>query len=164
MNLGDSVKNFIKELIPYLVILLVVVLLRSYVITPVSVNGPSMQNTLYTDDVMLLYKLGKLDRYDIVVLWHDNDKLIKRLMGLPGEKIRIENGIVYVNDEEMKYFGTGTSFDFEEITLSDDEYFVMGDNHVDSLDSRYFGPVKRNDIIGTTNVIIFPFNHFGIVE
>lgn len=157
-------KKFFKELIPYLIIIIVVVIIRTYIVTPVAVNGPSMQNTLYTNDIMLLFKRKKINRYDIVVVKHNNDKLIKRLYGMPGDKIKCVSGTIYVNNEEVPQYGDTKSFDFSEIVLKKNEYFVIGDNKEDSLDSRYFGPVKENDLIGTTNFIIFPFNHFGKVD
>ena len=133
--------KFIKELIPYLIIIIVVVLIRSFIMTPVAVNG-----------------------YDIVVINFNNDKLIKKIYGMPNDKIKCVSGVVYINNEEAKVYGKGKTKDFSEIVLGDDEYFVMGDNREDSLDSRYFGPVKKENIIGNTNFIIFPFNHFGKVN
>ena len=156
--------KFIKELIPYLILIIVVVLIRSFIMRPVAVNGPSMQDTLYTNDIMLLNKLSKVNRYDIVVVNFNNDKLIKRIYGMPNDKIKCVSGVVYINNEEAKVYGKGKTKDFSEIVLGDDEYFVMGDNREDSLDSRYFGPVKKENIIGNTNFIIFPFNHFGKVN
>jgi signal peptidase I len=160
-------KKIIKEILPYALIIIVVVFIRSYLVTPVTVDGPSMQKTLYTNDVMLLYKINKenVKRYDIIVLQKGNDRLIKRLIALPNETIQCKNGKIYINGkEESNEYGYGTNFDFDEVKLGSDEYFVMGDNRDDSLDSRYFGPIKKNQILGNTNFIIFPFNHFGNVK
>lgn len=159
--------KFIKELIPYVVIILVVILIRSFIVTPVTVDGPSMESTLYTNDIMVLYKFNKnnIKRYDIVVFKHNNDRLIKRLIGLPGEKIKCVSGTIYINNEELSNeYGYGKNMDFSEVKLGEDEYFLMGDNREDSLDCRYFGPVNKADILGSTNLIIFPFNHFGMVK
>ncbi len=157
-------KKILKELLPYVIIVLAVILIRTYIVTPVTVDGPSMQSTLYTNDVMLLFKINKnnLQRYDIVVLKHGTDRLIKRLIALPGERIKCVDGKIYINDEEKSNeYGYGSNFDFDEVTLGDDEYFVMGDNREDSLDLRYFGAVKKDQILGNVNYILFPFNRFG---
>ena len=160
-------QKFIKEIIPYIIIIVVVVLIRTFIITPVTVDGPSMEKTLYSNDVMLLYKFNKnnIKRYDIVVFKYGNDRLIKRLIGLPGETIKCVDGKIYINDEDKSNeYGYGNNFDFSETTLKDNEYFVMGDNREDSLDSRYFGSVSSDQILGNTNYIIFPFNRFGMVN
>ncbi len=160
-------KKILKELLPYVIIVVAVVLIRTYIVTPVTVDGPSMQTTLYTNDVMLLYKFNKnnLNRYDIVVLNHSTDRLIKRIIALPRESIRCTNGKVYINGEEKSNeYGYGNNFDFDEVTLGDDEYFVMGDNRENSLDSRYFGAVKKDQILGNVNYITFPFNRFGTIK
>ena len=160
-------KQFLKEVIPYVVIIVVVVLIRVFIVTPVAVDGPSMQKTLYTGDVMLLYKFKKynVNRYDIVVVQRENSRLVKRLIALPGESIKCSGGKIYINGEEKtNEYGYGTSMDFTEVTLADDEYFVIGDNRGDSLDSRFFGPVKKEQILGTTNFILYPFNRFGKVK
>ncbi len=158
-------KKFIKEYLPYVVILVVIVLLRIYVVTPVTVDGNSMNDTLYTNDLMLLFKIGDIERYDIVVANHDNKKLIKRVIGMPNDKIKCVSGILYINNEEdTSGYGYGENIDFPEYILKEDEYFLIGDNRSDSLDSRYFGPVKKEDIEGKANFIIFPFNRFGFVD
>ena len=158
-------KKFIKEYLPYVVILVVIVLLRIYVVTPVTVDGNSMNDTLYTNDLMLLFKIGDIERYDIVVANHDNKKLIKRVIGMPNDKIKCVSGILYINNEEdTSGYGYGENVDFPEYILKEDEYFLIGDNRSDSLDSRYFGPVKKEDIEGKANFIIFPFNRFGFVD
>ena len=158
-------KKFIKEYLPYVVILVVIVLLRIYVVTPVTVDGNSMNDTLYTNDLMLLFKIGDIERYDIVVANHDNKKLIKRVIGMPNDKIKCVSGILYINNEEYTSgYGYGENIDFPEYILKEDEYFLIGDNRSDSLDSRYFGPVKKEDIEGKANFIIFPFNRFGFVD
>lgn len=158
-------KKFVKEYLPYVLILLVIILLRIYVVTPVTVDGNSMNDTLYTNDLMLLFKIGNIERYDIVVANHDNKKLIKRVIGMPNDKIKCVSGILYINNEEdTSGYGYGENIDFPEYTLKDDEYFLIGDNRSDSFDSRYFGPVKKEDIVGKANFIIFPFNRFGSVD
>jgi len=153
-------KHFIKEIIPYVIIIIVVLLIRTFIITPVNVDGPSMNDTLHDNDIMLLKKFDKTyERNEIVVFSRNSDRLVKRIIGLPGEKIKCVSGIIYINNEEYEdKYALGTTDDFEEVKLGNNEYFVMGDNRGNSLDSRIFGPISDSQIIGTTDLIIFPFN------
>lgn len=154
-----------KELFPYIIILVLVLLIRTFVATPIKVNGNSMYSTLNGKEYMFLNKLGKIDRYDIIVIKTEDDELIKRVYGLPGEKIAIENGNIYINDKKIEdKYAYGETSSYDSIVLKEDEYFVLGDNRVISLDSRTIGPVHKKDIQGTTNFIIYPFNRFGTLE
>lgn len=156
----------LKSLLPYVIILVTVILVRSFIVTPVRVSGTSMFPTLKGGEIMLLNKLGKLDRYDIVVLeLDDKDNLIKRIIGLPGETIEIKDNSIYINDQViMDDYGYGNTYSIDKITLGEDEYYVLGDNRQISMDSRVIGPINKKDIKGTTNFILYPFGDFGKVE
>ena len=159
--------KIVKSLMPYIVIVIVVILIRSVIVTPVKVNGSSMYPTLDGGEIMFLNKLAKLKRFDIVVLQIDreNEDLIKRIIGLPGEKVKILNNKIYINDEVLEdKYGFGETNDMDEITLADDEYLVLGDNRKISLDSRVFGAVKEDAIKGTADFVMYPFKNFGKVE
>ena len=160
--------KIIKELIPYLIIILVVLVLRTFVITPIVVQGESMVPTLLGDEVMILKKYDtSYERFDIVVVNKsvEGDNLIKRVIGLPGENIRYTDGKLYINDKVVKdKYGFGITNDFREITLGEDEYFVMGDNREVSLDSRVLGIIKHEEIEGTVGIVIYPFNKIGKVK
>ncbi len=161
----EKIKKNIKELGPYILILIVVLTIRTFFITPIKVNGQSMYDTLEGTEYMLLNKMSKIERFDIVVVKANNDELIKRIYGLPGETISIENNTIYINDKKIEdAYAYGENSDFEKITLEEDEYFILGDNRAVSLDSRYIGPIKKNQIKGTADFIIFPFSRFGKVE
>ena len=159
--------KLLRSLIPYIIIIVVVVFIRTFIVTPVKVDGTSMYPTLDGDEIMLLNKLGHIDRFDIVVI-HLNDEesnLIKRVIGLPGVTVEIRDNKIYVNDELLEdSYGYGTTYNIDPVTLSEDEYFVLGDNRIISLDSRVFGKVNRTEIKGTTNIIMFPFSKIGKVE
>ena len=158
--------KFIKEIIPYVIIIIVVVLLRTYIITPVRVTGSSMNKTLNDGDILLLYKIGHVDRFDVVVLNEkdDNDVIIKRIIGMPGETVMIRNETIYINDEALEDpYAYGKTSDYDKITLKDDEYFILGDNRLISKDSRYFGPINKNDIKGITVLRIYPFNKISSI-
>lgn len=158
-------KKFLRDLLPYIAILVVVIFIRTYIATPIKVNGPSMQPTLNGGETMILNKLGKLERFKIVVVNTSNDHLIKRIIGLPGEKIEYRNDKLLINDEEIAdNFGDGYTKNFGPVILGEDEYFVMGDNRGNSTDSRDLGPIAKKYITGTTNLKIFPFKEAGKVE
>ena len=157
----------IKEVIPYVVIVVVVVLIRTFIITPVRVDGYSMKNTLKNGDILLLYKLSSINRFDIIVLDEekDNEKIIKRVIGMPGETIAIKKGKIYINDKVIDdEYAYGETSDYNKVTLRDNEYFILGDNRLISKDSRYFGPIKENEIKGKIVFRLFPFTKIGTVQ
>lgn len=165
----DKVLKFIKELIPYVIILVAVVLIRTYLVTPVVVSGESMVPTLDGGELMILNKRAKIDRFDIVVVKVDKvakkEEIIKRVIALPGETISCEKGVIYVNGKKQEEsYSKGITEDFDKIELGDDEYFVMGDNRQNSMDSRFFGPFKKNEIKGQTKLVLFPFKKIGTVK
>ncbi len=164
----DKVKIDVKEILSYVVIIIVVLLIKTFIVTLVRVNGSSMDKTLHEGDIMILNLLdNKHEREEIVVVDKsvEGSLIIKRIIGLPGEKISCKEGTIYINDKKYDdSYANGLTSDFDDITLKDDEYFVLGDNRTVSLDSRYFGPVPEKAIMGSTKIIVFPFNKIGKVE
>ena len=161
--------KLLKEAIPYIIIILVVLIIRTFIVTPIKVNGLSMYDTLKGDEIMILWKLGKIERYDIVVadvkVSGSDDVVIKRVYGLPGETISCEEGKIYINGNRIEdEYGYRETSDFGPVTLGENEYFLLGDNREISLDSRVFGAVTKEEIEGTTNFILFPFKKFGVVD
>ena len=160
--------KIIRELIPYLIIIVVVVSIRTFIVTPVMVQGESMVPTLDGGEIMLLKKYDtSYKRFDIVVVNKsvEGDNLIKRVIALPGETIRVRNNVLYINDKVVKdKYANGDTGNFQEITLGEDEYFLMGDNREISKDSRSLGVIKKNEIEGTVGIVIFPFSKLGSVE
>ena len=179
--------KFIKELYPYVIIVIVVVLIRSFIVTPVIVNGPSMEETLYDGELLILNKLDKeldkLKRFDIVVINDKKDKelIIKRIIGMPGDKVEYIDNKLYINDKKVKDIyasGNTKNFRIKDICMMDDTYngncdfdtvpqgyyLVLGDNREVSLDSRILGFISKDDIKGTTSIRIWPLNKIGIVK
>ena len=158
----------VKEILSYVIIILVVVLIRTFLFTPIKVNGKSMYPTLDENYFMILNKIAvkkSINRWDIVVVKENDKYIIKRVIGLPGESIAYIDGKLYINEKVMEdeYSKSKTS-DFNEITLKENEYFVMGDNREVSADSRRIGPVKKDELLGKTSFVIFPFNKIGNVK
>lgn len=158
--------KIIKEILPYVLIIIAVILIRTFIITPVRVDGASMDQTLEDGQILLLYKLSNIDYGDIIVLDEEKEGeiIIKRIIGMPKDTVSIKDNTVYVNGEELEEdYAYGETSDYEEITLGDDEYFILGDNRPISKDSRYFGPVKEDEIIGKVIFRLWPFNKFGTI-
>lgn len=165
-------KNIVKEIIPYVVIILLVVLLRSFVITPVQVEGASMDPTLEDNEILLLKKYDhNFERFDIIVFNYNGSRLIKRVVGLPGDYVEYKDNKLYINDKRVKedFIGTEKTNDFKLEELGYDvipkgHYFVMGDNRNNSTDSRVIGLVKEEDIYGSTNLSLFPLSKIGKIN
>lgn len=162
--------QFGKEIVPYIVIIVIVVLIRSFIITPVKVDGLSMYNTLDDGEILLLKKYDKsYERFDVVVFSEGSNRLIKRVIGLPGDKIKYKNNKLYINGKYVKESflkNNQETYDFNIKDIGYDEvpedcYFVLGDNRENSKDSRVLGPIDKEKIQGSVDLAIFPFNKIG---
>lgn len=165
--------QIIKDILSYVLIIVVVVLIRVFIFDPVMVDGPSMNTTLSNGQILILnkyiYRKHDIQRYDIVVVKLGDKKIIKRVIGLPNETIEIKNNKVYANGEELDNSFASTitdDFDLSEIGLikiPGDSYFVLGDNREVSLDSRYpeVGTIKEDNIMGKATFRIWPLNKLG---
>lgn len=160
-----------KELLPYIIILVCVILIRCFVVTPVKVDGSSMSPNLHDGEILLLKKYDKsFDRFDVVVFDYESSRLVKRIIGLPGEVIYYKNNHLFINGQKIDL--KDYEFETEDFELSDlgykkipkDHYFVMGDNRYNSKDSRIIGPISEDELIGVTNYRIWPFSKFGKIN
>ena len=156
--------KFIKSIVPYIIILITVILIRTFIVTPVSVDGSSMYPNLKDGNILLLKKFDKsYSRFDIVVLNYGKDRLVKRIIGLPGEHVEYRDSKLYINGQEVEepMINAYTSnFKLESIgydKIPDDYYFVVGDNRGISKDSRIIGLIPKKDIIGTTSFSLWTF-------
>lgn len=175
-------RKIVKEFIPYLLIVIVVVFIRSYIVTPVIVRGDSMDDTLEDGQVLFLnkidYRIKKIKRFDIIVIRDDDgDLIIKRVIGKPGDYIEYKNNNLYINNKKVKdNYGNGETndFDLEEICqitntkcegkIPKDKYLALGDNREVSADSRVKGLFTRKQILGKANVRIWPLTKIKIVK
>ena len=156
-----------KEILPYLIIIAIVIIIRTFIVTPVRVTGTSMNPTLEEGEIMFLNKTCSINRWNIVVVDSsvEGDNIIKRVVGMPGDSIEVVDGKLYINDTETAdVYGSGKTTDFNKVYLGNDEYYVLGDNRMVSLESRVFGKIKRKNIKGVADFIIYPFNKFGKVN
>lgn len=166
-----DIKEFIKDTAKYLIIIVVILFIMTFVFSVTSVVGNSMYPTLKDGEVLILnkfhYRFSEIKREDIISLkYADTKYLIKRVIGLPGDKIEIKNNVLYINDKiyEEKYLKKGMNYqDFELSSLGydvipQDMYLVLGDNREISLDSRKIGLIKKEDINGKITFRLWPLN------
>ena len=162
-----------KEIIEYIVLIIVILLIRTYLFVPIMVSGNSMVPTLNNGDVMILnkfsYLVNDIKRFDIVVVDYENEYIIKRVIGLPGDYIEYKNDILYVNSKKVEenYNREFTDdFDLNDLNkeiIPNNYYLVLGDNRPISKDSRKIGLIDKKNIKGSTNFVLFPFSRFGKV-
>ena len=159
----DSIKD-------YVYIIVAVLLIRTFLVTPAIVSGASMDNTLEDGQLViinkLIYRISDIKRFDIVVLSNElnNDKIIKRVIGLPNEKIEYRQNRLYINDELVEVDFQYKETDNFSYTTKDGEYFVLGDNRPVSKDSRMLGVFKKDDFIGRVKYRLYPFSKFGKID
>ncbi|MDO5294824.1 MAG: signal peptidase I [bacterium] len=173
----SEMKEFINLLLYIVGVIIIALLLNKFVIQKVEVDGPSMNTTLKTGQHLIVEKVTYYfkdpKRSDIVVFTppgYDDDTLyIKRVIGLPGDKIQIIDGYIYLNgsqydDKQWMEEILDPGVAEEEITVGEDEYFVVGDNRNDSTDSREFGTIQKSSIMGKAVLRIWPLNKFGTLK
>lgn len=170
-------KNILSFVLCILAAFMIARLLNSFVIQPTQVEGISMENTLHDGEHLLMdkisYRFNSPERFDIVIFPFEEDVYyIKRIIGMPGERVQIKDGLVHINGEvltEDVYGNTAiqnAGQAEEEILLGENEYFVLGDNRNNSLDSRYeaVGMIPEDHITGKAFLRIYPFKDFGLLH
>lgn len=167
MDLRD-IKEFIKDSLKYLIVIAIVFFIALFVISFEQVIGPSMKGALDAGDVTivnkLVYKFRTIKRNEIVSINQKDKIMVKRVIGLPGEHIEYKDNKLYVNGSlilENNISVETKDFKLEDIgyeTIPKDMYFVLGDNRTNSSDSREFGLVKKDEIIGKIVMRLYPFS------
>ncbi len=175
-NITTSVIEWIQAIV---IALALALLIKFFIMDATEVNGNSMNDTLHHQDRLLVNKIvmrfDSLKRGEIITLKAPDlagKDYIKRVIGLPGENVRIQSGLVYINGVRLEedYINTKDTSVYDgdfEWQVGEDEVFVMGDNRLPgaSKDSRFFGPIKQDTVIGVAIFRFFPFGKsFGTIH
>lgn len=178
MNEAPQKKGFIKELVSYAITALVIVVpVRLWIAQPFVVNGASMDTTFADGQYLIVdeisYRFNPPQRGDVLIFKYPLDPskyFIKRLIGLPGETVVVKNEkITITNKENPQGFVLGETYTHSQTfanvktTLSEDQYFVMGDNRLVSSDSRYWGALPKENIIGRPIARLLPFSKISLL-
>ena len=171
---------FIWEILKIVIIaLLIVIPIRYFLFQPFFVRGQSMEPAFENSDYLIIdeisYRLGSPQRGDVIVFKYPQNpsqRYIKRIVGLPGETIAIEAGSVIIFNwegsqtlDESDYLSPSVQTPGDvRVSLDEDEYFVLGDNRVSSADSRRWGSLPRENIIGRVLFRAWPFSALAKIE
>lgn len=179
----DKIKRAVAAFFDFLqgivVILAILVMVYLFIMSPQEINGASMEPNFHNGEFILtnkvLYKFRDPQRGDVIIFKSPKNKevdYIKRIIGLPGDTVKLQNNSFYVNGQkvdepylspDMTIFGGSFLHEGEEITVPPGQYFVAGDNRPHSSDSREFGNIAKEDFIGTAIFRYFPFSQMGVL-
>lgn len=178
-KIGKIVASFFDFLQGIVVFLAVLVMIYLFILSPQEVSGASMESSFHNGEYILTnkieYKLNNPERGDVVIFKSPKNKevdYIKRVIGLPGETVKLEDNIFYVNGKKIEEpyldpglftFGGSYLHEGEEVTVPEGQYFVVGDNRPHSSDSREFGPIAKEDFIGKALFRYWPFTRTGLI-
>lgn len=178
-RLNERTDFIVRILLIAVAVFVLLLVLAKFFYMRTAIDGHSMYPTLDDKELVIvnknIYKHSDPQRFDIVVFATPISKTgnyVKRIIGLPGETVRIDdNGVIYINDEVLE-----EEYGYEQImdpsrarmgvTLGEDEYFVMGDNRNHSEDSRFplVGNIKKSRFLGKATIRIWPLNKFGYID
>lgn len=175
-----GISEFLKDTSKYIIVIMLAFIFFVYICGLMQVLGPSMQPTLKEKDVIIvnkiLYRFKNINRNDVITIIQNEKSMIKRVVGLPGEYIEYKDNFLYVNG--IKYKETfindvdTTDFKLEDIckelcidkVIPEGYYLVLGDNRQNSQDSRNFGLISKDEIIGKAWIKVWPINEFKLIK
>jgi signal peptidase I len=157
-----------------------VLIVRTFIFAPYIVEGASMEPTLHNQEKIFVSKIASVngfERGEIVIIEGEVDNYVKRIIGLPGDKIEVRNDQLYLNGkvvdesyltynrEVAEQMGVQLTDDIEPLTVPANHYYVMGDNRLVSMDSRNgLGLIKKENIVGKLEFVYYPFSEFRSVK
>ncbi|MEG0277177.1 MAG: signal peptidase I [Coprobacillus sp.] len=171
-------KKYLYSVVEMLIVVVVTVCVFKYIVIPVRIDGSSMENGLHHNNVALINAIGvsedNIKRFDVVVAYCEalNEKIIKRVIGMPGDTVEFKDDTLYINgtmtsqdfldndfvsSSKVTYNAEKFTDDFK-VVVSDNEYFLMGDNRLRSADSREFGGFTIDKILGIQGLVIYPLS------
>lgn len=168
----------IREVVDWVIIIAIAFgasyALRHWVVSPYRIQMSSMETTVFPDDLVMVdkvsYRLHEPRRGDVIIFWPPGvttgDPYIKRVIGLPGETVEAKNGKVYVDGKtaDEPYLHGYVMPDFAATPVPQGQLFLMGDNRAVSLDSRVFGTVSMNSIVGRAMFAYWPLKHLVVLR
>ncbi|HWJ79718.1 MAG TPA: signal peptidase I [Niallia sp.] len=175
-------KEVFSWMISVVVALTVAFLCRTFLFSPSTVHGESMSPTFQDTDRIIISKISKIQRFDLVVFQAPdaNERYIKRIIGLPGDRVEMKNDVLYINgkvieepyleiNKDNTIFNHYTGdFTLAELTgeekVPQGKLFVLGDNRLVSKDSRYFGFISEESVIGEVKFRIYPIKSMGVTK
>lgn len=175
--MSDTWKGLLKDLFTLaFLIVLVVIPIRTFIVSPFVVDGASMHPTFENLDYLIVdeivYRFKSPERGDVVVFRYPKNPsifYIKRIIGLPGETVSINHGVVTITTAKGEKISLAEPYVVSEdatytksVSLLANEYFVMGDNRPNSSDSRVWGPLPKKDIIGRVDLRLLPVDRSGL--
>lgn len=178
-NVAAELKSWLKAIVIAIVIAFIV---HSFIFSSYTVEGQSMEPTLFNNEKMIVSKMDFIHSFehgDIIIIEGLQEGIfyVKRLIGLPGDTIEMKADVLYVNGKEVAedYLyekkaiahsqGNLLTGNFGPLTVPEGEYFVMGDNRLNSTDSRNgLGLISEERIVGTSEIIFYPLNEFRLIK
>lgn len=175
---GRAPESAYETLRTIVLVLLAAIAIRAFVAQPFVVQGRSMEPSFHSQDYLIVdklrYRIDEVKRGDVIVFKAPEDttqNYIKRVVGLPGETVKVENESIFIDGQQLEepylddsLVSRSTGSFLLETTLGEHEYFVLGDNRDHSSDSRRWGPLPDDNILGKAALNIFPFQDFGLID
>ncbi|WP_256710900.1 signal peptidase I [Paenibacillus sp. FSL A5-0031] len=184
---GGAYKEVVEWIKALVIAVVLVFLIRQFLFSPFIVDGPSMKPNFETGERLIVNKIlytirepkfGEVVVFDVP---EQGRKFIKRVIGVPGDKIRLEGDDLYINDKKIDepylkeavaaahaegklYNEKGINSDVSEITVPEDTIFALGDNRSDSTDSRVIGFVSDKEVVGRADIIFWPLNKLEFIK
>jgi len=182
---SNTLKKFIKIIFNgwtgvVIIALILALIIRSFLFSPFIVDGRSMENTLKDGERLfvneIIYYFHDPEAGDIIVFKHNNDNYIKRVIGVAGDTVEVKDDELYINGElapepylekeknSLHSIGSVLTEDFGPVEVEEGHIFVMGDNRDNSRDSRMFGTIKLERVIGRADLVYWPLSDINLLN